>query len=457
MAQRFKLMNESRSAGDLQKAREQTWWLIENAPDLMEAATATRMLLAPGPTSANDEERQRLREAWRRQARDHSSSASVQANASQIASVFQSRFEAEELLLRARKLEPANQKYLLQLVSLYTYALPGWGNEPNPPSESAAFQAKVISELETTTDAQLAGLVGERLTAGQTVISASQSAQEEAALRDRLRKRNQLAAKYLARARSLEPDNENWAGSLKRATEEPRIVRFPDPAPGVKRITVGGMVQQAKMVRMVNPVYPQEAKAARIQGTVRYNVILATDGTIRHMTLIDGHPVLVSAATEAVKQWVYNPTLLNGEPVEVVTQIDVNFTLDETPTITGAMGGVHRIGGGGIGIGGSGTAATAATGEVHMIGGRVSAPFPIYKIEPEFPKGLPGDPAGGVVLLSIIVGRDGIVTVVKPLRGDPAFFENAIEAVKKWKFRPGMKDGQPVDVKANVEVNFRKL
>ena len=62
---------------------------------------------------------------------------------------------------------------------------------------------------------------------------------------------------------------------------------------------------------------------------VRLNAIIGKDGTIQNLKVISGHPLLVPAAMEAVKQWVYKPTLLNGEPVEVVTSIDVNFTLSQ--------------------------------------------------------------------------------------------------------------------------------
>ncbi|MCS7024165.1 MAG: energy transducer TonB [Bryobacteraceae bacterium] len=110
----------------------------------------------------------------------------------------------------------------------------------------------------------------------------------------------------------------------------------PPPPPPVKkeekpatpqRIRVGGNVQSAKLIRQPKPIYPPLAKQARIQGTVKFQAIIGKDGTIQNLQLISGHPLLVPAATEAVKQWVYQPTLLNGEPVEVVTQIDVNFTL----------------------------------------------------------------------------------------------------------------------------------
>jgi periplasmic protein TonB len=111
----------------------------------------------------------------------------------------------------------------------------------------------------------------------------------------------------------------------------------PPPPPPVKvekpvtpqRIRVGGNVQQAKLIRQPKPIYPPLAKQARISGVVRLNAIIGKDGTIQNLTVASGHPLLVPAAMEAVKQWVYQPTLLNGEPVEVVTQIDVNFTLSQ--------------------------------------------------------------------------------------------------------------------------------
>ena len=109
----------------------------------------------------------------------------------------------------------------------------------------------------------------------------------------------------------------------------------PPPPPPVKvekpvtpqRIRVGGQVQAAKLIRQPKPIYPPLAKQARISGHVLLNAIIGKDGTIQNLTVASGHPLLVPAAMEAVKQWVYQPTLLNGEAVEVVTQIDVNFTL----------------------------------------------------------------------------------------------------------------------------------
>jgi TonB family protein len=94
-------------------------------------------------------------------------------------------------------------------------------------------------------------------------------------------------------------------------------------------IRVGGSVQQTKLVSQPRPVYPLEAKQARIQGVVQLTATIGKDGTVRNLEVIQGHPLLIPAALDAVRQWVYQPTLLNGQPVEVQTDIDVNFTLSQ--------------------------------------------------------------------------------------------------------------------------------
>lgn len=93
------------------------------------------------------------------------------------------------------------------------------------------------------------------------------------------------------------------------------------------RVRVSGMVQQANLINKVDPVYPPLAIQARISGQVRFTVIIGKDGNVLNIQLVSGHPLLVAAATDAVKQYVYRPTLLNGNPVEVITQVDVNFVL----------------------------------------------------------------------------------------------------------------------------------
>jgi protein TonB len=103
----------------------------------------------------------------------------------------------------------------------------------------------------------------------------------------------------------------------------------PPKAATPKRIRVGGQVEQALQIFAPKPEYPPLAKMARIQGVVRLEAVISKDGVIQDLKMVSGHPLLVKAALEAVSRWRYKPTMLNGEPVEVVTEIDVNFTLSE--------------------------------------------------------------------------------------------------------------------------------
>jgi TonB family protein len=112
-----------------------------------------------------------------------------------------------------------------------------------------------------------------------------------------------------------------------RAPEAPLATAAAIPAAQPGQIRVGAQVQAANLINQVRPEYPPLAKEARVQGTVQFGVTIAKDGTISNLNLISGPPLLVQAAQQAVQQWQYKPTLLNGQPVEVVTTIDVNFTL----------------------------------------------------------------------------------------------------------------------------------
>ena len=104
----------------------------------------------------------------------------------------------------------------------------------------------------------------------------------------------------------------------------------PPPKPQTpKRIRVGGQVESARLIFQPKPEYPPLAKMARIQGVVRLDAVISKDGTIQDLKVLSGHPLLVKSAMEAVQRWRYQPTLLNGDAVEVATEIDVNFTLAE--------------------------------------------------------------------------------------------------------------------------------
>jgi TonB family protein len=107
--------------------------------------------------------------------------------------------------------------------------------------------------------------------------------------------------------------------------------------PPPKRIRVGSAVQHSRLVRQVPPQYPALARQARIQGTVQLKVSINPQGAVELIEVVGGHPLLIPAAIEAVRQWEYKPVLLNGAPVDVETTVDVAFALTDTVT-AGASG-----------------------------------------------------------------------------------------------------------------------
>lgn len=111
-----------------------------------------------------------------------------------------------------------------------------------------------------------------------------------------------------------------------------RRAAAPPPAPIAPavppRVAVGGRVQAAKLIAQVAPVYPEMARRIRLEGVVNLNAVIGADGRILNLTAVSGHPWLVKAALDAVQHWRYQPTTLNEQPTEVVTTIEVRFTLN---------------------------------------------------------------------------------------------------------------------------------
>ena len=114
------------------------------------------------------------------------------------------------------------------------------------------------------------------------------------------------------------PQQENAEGGQAQSAT-PRPIRVP------------GGEQAAKLISKVEPKYPPLAKMARIQGSVQLEVVISRGGAIKDLKVISGHPLLVKAALDAVQRWRYQPTLVHGEPGEVITDIQVFFLLERSP------------------------------------------------------------------------------------------------------------------------------
>ena len=287
---------------------EHIFWFIEHHPE----SEITAYFGFPHLASQLDHDRAKA--LWLRQVDAHPDDARVLANAARVVGESD-QFAQKDLLKRARDVDPSNPEWAKRLADVFAraIAMSFWSGVVPPVDPNFAEAAK--AELETSTDAVLVGTVGEFLMGGPPAGGPPQPAQID------------YAEHLLNRARSLDASNLEWSSALTRLHATRENPPAPPPASGVQRIRVGAAVQQSNLLHQVDPVYPPLARQARIQGVVRFNVVIAQDGHVSDVALVNGHPLLVPAAQEAIKQWVYRPTLLNGDPVEVATVIDVNFML----------------------------------------------------------------------------------------------------------------------------------
>jgi TonB family protein len=211
------------------------------------------------------------------------------------------------------------------------------------------------------------------------------------------------------------------------------------PAKPVGPMRVSAGVLAGNLVSKVDPVYPDVAKKAHVQGAVVLQATIAKDGTVKDLQYISGAPMLVVSAIEAVEQWKYKPYLLNGEPTEVETSITVNYALNDSAKAAMTMLQEYRD-----------------MQSAKQIGYGVSAPVLIYQVPPEYTPEAKQAKIEGTVLVNLVVNEVGAPEDVHVLRGlGNGLDDKAVEAVKQYKFKPAMEDGTPVPVTLNIEVNFK--
>jgi protein TonB len=119
------------------------------------------------------------------------------------------------------------------------------------------------------------------------------------------------------------------AGCSSAPSPQPPTTTIPNIEAAKAPIKVGSPLPKNFLIHQVRPVYPKAAKKDHVEGTVRFDVVISKTGEVNEIHLVSGNPMLVPAALDAVKQWRYAPTLLNGEPVEIKTTVDINFTLNQ--------------------------------------------------------------------------------------------------------------------------------
>ena len=212
----------------------------------------------------------------------------------------------------------------------------------------------------------------------------------------------------------------------------PTPVQVPAPKPPAvdssQPLRVGGGIGEPMKIKDVKPVYPQIAQAARISGVVIMEIIVDKNGDVRDARVLRSIPMLDQAALDAVRQWRYTPTTLNGVPVELLMTATVNFTFGEP---------------------------SAAAGQAPLrVGGTIREPRKIFDVKPVYPQDAQAAQVTGIVIVEAIIGVDGKVASARVLRGMPMLDQAALDAVTQWAYEPTLLNGVPVQVVMTVTVNF---
>jgi|HubBroStandDraft_1064217.scaffolds.fasta_scaffold68882_2 TonB family protein len=214
--------------------------------------------------------------------------------------------------------------------------------------------------------------------------------------------------------------------------------------------------------KRVDPAYPQAALKAGISGIVELYIWIGQTGDIQNVQLIGGNPVLGSSAIEAVKQWHYKPYLLNGSPMAVSTKVTLNYKLlpsgegvvRDAPgrPLEGPTAGTISSSPGGATPPGTTTLSPAHPVKISR---RLADSLILKRVSPEYPAEAKSKHVEGDVMLRIIIDQDGDVYSATSISGDPLLTQAAVDAVKKWKYKPYQLAGRAADADTTVIVNFR--
>jgi TonB family protein len=193
-------------------------------------------------------------------------------------------------------------------------------------------------------------------------------------------------------------------------------------APAPMPVRVGGTIRAPKQIKRVSPEYPVEALTARQQGIVILEATIGPNGTISDVKVLRSIPGLDGAAVGAVRQWEYEPTIIDEVAVPVIMSIAVEFKLTAPAPV--------------------------------RVGGAIKAPAQTKRVNPPYPPEAQAAGVQGVVIMEATIGVDGKVTDVRVLRSIPLLDQAALDAVRQWEYAPTVVNGVTVPVVMTVTLNF---
>jgi TonB family protein len=241
-------------------------------------------------------------------------------------------------------------------------------------------------------------------------------------------------------------------------TQAPQVAAQ-TPKSAVMRIQTGGNVQAARLIHRVDPEYPESAKQAHIGGTVVLHAIIGKDGTTHNLEYVSGPSELTKAAMDAVQQWRYSPTLLNGQPVDFNTEISVVFTLGGKAPPAGEYEARMSPGQPAEGTQATPQVTTPAPAPAQKptrirLGGKLAARNLAHQVMPVYPEDAKHAHISGTVVLHVIIAKDGSILSLEVISGPPELTGSTMQAVGQWRYKPVLLNGEPLEVDTTVSVVF---
>lgn len=232
------------------------------------------------------------------------------------------------------------------------------------------------------------------------------------------------------------------------------VAQAQDQAQAPRPVRVGGAIKAPTKIKNVAPVYPEQALKEGIEGVVILELLISETGAVQEAKVLRSVPLLDEAALEAVLQWVYEPTFLNGQAVPIYYNITVAFSLKSaaaaavTPPPVTVLNTPPR---------GAIDATATASSEMYKtavrVGGVIRAPTRLVNVPPVVTPALLQQ-GQGVVILELLIAPEGHVQEIRVLRGFPHLNQAAIDAVKQWVYAPTLLNGVPTAVIYNITVAF---
>lgn len=387
-------------------------WMVQNNPQVQQTVLASQGVL-PRDNSLNTlAEYRQVRDAWQRAVASRPGHTLVMLNAARF---FERTGEFEE----AEKLLLAGSDVTEHLARLYANAILGATGDPAFTKANPAFAARVQRDLETSQNVILVNLVGASLqaaarrpTAGLRLPPGTLNLDDHPALVPAIDFGERLSARAGKDARIIQPREISQGVPGGVAAGVPGGITAGIPG----GITASVDPATPPIIKRVEPEYPPLARQARISGGVRLRVVIDTTGSVKNLQVISGHPLMVPAALQAVKEWKFQPPAS-----EVTTNLDILFTLPPG----------------------------------DMVPAQFTATMPalpiIRQVAPEYPALARQARISGVVKLRVVIDTTGSVKNIQVLSGHPLLVPATIEAVREWKFQPPASEmTTPVDVPFNM-------